>query len=113
MMLATENDRNKIIEFCSLEPEFNLFLLGDIEHYGFDNPKCRVFYNDVDGKINALVLSYLKYINVYTRKNDMNPSAIASQINTLLTEGAIGVSGKRDSVELIESLLIKKPECVK
>jgi len=113
VLLATENDRNKITAFCSAEPEFNLFLLGDVEHYGFDNPKCRVFYNEVDGKINAVVLSYLKFINVYTRANTMDISPVAEQINLLLNEGAIGISGKRDSVEQVEPLLLKHPKIVK
>ncbi len=113
MFLATEKDRKRILEFCSNEPEFNLFLLGDVEHYGFDNPKCRVFYNEDRGNINALVLSYLKFINVYTREDDIDVFPVQEQINNLINEGAIGVSGKKASVDLVEPLLIKKPDSIK
>jgi uncharacterized protein len=36
--ILTEEDRKKIMDFVSDKPAENLFIIGDIENYGFDNP---------------------------------------------------------------------------
>lgn len=45
---ATESDRNQILDYCSEEPSINLFIIGDIELYGFDKDFQEVWVQTAD-----------------------------------------------------------------
>ena len=49
LIKATESERNQILAYCSEEPSINLFIIGDIELYGFDKDIQDVWIQTADG----------------------------------------------------------------
>ena len=55
----TEEDRNLTTNFVSQKPAENLFIIGDIEINGFDNPIQKLWGDvDVEGQMQGVLLKY-------------------------------------------------------
>jgi len=54
-----EADREEVLTYLYQEPEFNIFLIGDIEHYGFNQDFQRV-YGEYDDK-QKLLSVFIRY----------------------------------------------------
>lgn len=61
--LLTEEDRQQTVQFVSQKPAENLFIIGDIEAYGFDNPVQQLWGDFTDSLTLRGVL--LKYSDNY------------------------------------------------
>lgn len=96
MRKLTEKDRNQVLDYVMQQPEFNLFFIGDIENFGFDNPDVEVFANDEGGSYDCLLLRYLDNYIIYSHHLDYD----AGKITKFLSEKQINcISGKGDVVE--------------
>jgi uncharacterized protein len=63
-------DQPLVLEFLRAEPAFNLFIIGDIEHFGMRTDVMRV-YGDINQKtIRSVFLRYRRYA-VYYAPDDM------------------------------------------
>lgn len=56
-----ETDRKSVLEYLYNDPNYNIFIIGDIENYGFDNP-IQVIYGELDENNNYLSV-FLRYRN--------------------------------------------------
>jgi uncharacterized protein len=56
----TEKDRESVMAFVGKEPALNLFLIGDIENFGFDNEFQEIWgeFDAADGRLKAVLLRY-------------------------------------------------------
>lgn len=99
-----ESDRNRILEYISMEPEYNLFMYGDIENFGVDHDPVEVFadermvsFNTGETRWECLVLRYRDYYIIYSR-SDIYDAASLSEF--LLQQPKVeSVSGKGKLVE--------------
>lgn len=59
----------KVMEYLKKEPEFNLFIIGDIERYGYDNYFLNI-WADVNkkGEIQGVLLKYFEFLIFYGDK---------------------------------------------
>ncbi|RDY24787.1 GNAT family N-acetyltransferase [Romboutsia maritimum] len=57
----------KVMEYLKREPEFNLFIIGDIERYGYDNYFLSI-WADINkrGSIDAILLKYFGFLIFYS-----------------------------------------------
>jgi predicted GNAT family acetyltransferase len=65
-----EDDRQLVLNYLEEEPAINLFLIGDIEIFGFDKDAQRVYGEFIDNELRTVILNY-KEVNVivYSKVN--------------------------------------------
>ena len=87
---------SKVMEYLKREPEFNLFIIGDIERYGYDNYFLNI-WADINkrGNIEGILLKYFEFLIFYSNgKFDVNEFArFIKQLNY------IEISGKKENIE--------------
>jgi len=105
MYRAKNKDISKIMDFISSEPEINLFTIGDIEAFGLESDKCQVFLHEENKKIKATVLLYHSYMTLYCKECDFDLTPVAEKINQLIKRGATVLSGKMESIDVIQGHL--------
>ncbi len=72
----TAQDKDTILDFLYEEPEINLYIIGDIENYGF-NTKNLTFYGEFkDGKPVAVMSKNMSNITFYTSEKTFNEAWI-------------------------------------
>ena len=81
------------------EPEFNLFMIGDLENFGFDSDAVEVFVNETPDGWDCLLLRYLDSYLLYSHHTDFEAKKVA---DFLCGREVNGISGKG---ELLEKLL--------
>ena len=59
MEKLTEQNRAEVEAYISAEPEYNVFVQGDLENYGFESKTVEIFgTRAADGALCALLLRY-------------------------------------------------------
>ncbi len=112
MIVKLDNSyHSKVMEYLKREPEFNLFIIGDIERYGYDNYFLNI-WADINkrGNIEGILLKYFEFLIFYSNgKFDVNKFAMfIKQLNY------IEISGKKENVEkLAIKLNLEKKRVVK
>lgn len=99
MKKCGEEDRQKIYEYVSIEPEMNLFVYGNIENFGMSSKQIELFVNEKDGQWDSLLMRYYNNYLIYSRKTEYE---IAPIINELRNREVESISGK---TELIKRLM--------
>ena len=90
---------SKVINYLKREPDFNLFIIGDIERYGYDNYFLDIWAGiDKKGHIEGVLLRYFEYLIFYSQGN-FNIDEFANLINSL---NYIEISGKLDVLQKLE-----------
>ena len=119
---ALEADRTQILNYCMSEPNLNIFIIGDIEHHGFDSVFQEVWMQtkgncDCLGEgqgenasepmeaLTGIVLRYHDNMILYSFAKDMN----CAEVSELIHSKTINiVSGKKSTIELIYPLLAEE-----
>ncbi|MCF8009434.1 MAG: GNAT family N-acetyltransferase [Halanaerobiales bacterium] len=98
-----ENDKAKVIKYLIAEPALNLFMLGDIENYGFNNVDFQRLWGEFDnqGKIKSVLLRYYDNNIIYSR-GDYNVEKISEVIKA---NNPKMLTGKKESVQKLDSFL--------
>lgn len=99
-MILKVNDtyHRKVMNYLKKEPDFNLFIIGDIERYGYDNYFLDIWAGiDKKGRIEGVLLRYFEYLIFYSQGN-FNIDEFSELINSL---NYIEISGK---LELLKKL---------
>ena len=81
MRKLTEQDRSRVMEYVSHEPEYNLFILGDVENFGFDHPDLEVFAQEEGNRWRCLLLRYLDNYVLYSREGAFYREEVAALMN--------------------------------
>lgn len=56
--LLTEQDRERVLKYLYQDPAYNIFIIGDIEAFGFDKPFQRIYAEFDDEKLLSVFLRY-------------------------------------------------------
>ncbi len=94
-----EADRGWLVDYLSDEPDVNLFLLGDLEGYGFDRPFQDLFAYERDGRVDSVLLRYNDHFIPYSRYADFDPEPL---LRTIRKQPENSVSGKREVIERLK-----------
>jgi uncharacterized protein len=96
----TRNDHDQVLSFLSEEPSINLFIIGDLEVFGYDQDFQDIWaeFND-QGDIIAVLLRFYQSFIPYA-KGDFDVAACVSIINSFPKPAFL--SGKTDIVEKFE-----------
>lgn len=96
-----EKHRKQVIDFVSEEAEINLFFIGDIENYGFDNEIQDVWASfDASNNIEAVLLRYRVNFIPYFKDLSFDITPFVEIINTY--EGQRFVSAKKSIADLFD-----------
>lgn len=101
---ATYHD--KVMEYLKKEPEFNLFIIGDIERYGYDNYFLNIWADiNKKGNIEGILLKYFEFLIFYAN-GKYNVDRFYNLVDNM---NYSEISGKSDSLfELAKKLEITK-----
>jgi len=104
----TELDRQKTLEYLSEEPAINLFIIGDIEGFGFDVDFQEIWADfDVQDNIDGLLLRYHEYFIPYSKSQGYDWTEFKSMIVEAESkiEGHVGLSGKESILMQFNDIL--------
>ncbi|HBP37412.1 MAG TPA: hypothetical protein DD640_01465 [Clostridiales bacterium] len=77
-----EPDRLRILDYLRQEPEYNLFLIGDIENFGMAPDFMDVMAYEKDGAIDSVLLRYHHSFIPYSHKPDFDTAPLLSALRT-------------------------------
>lgn len=95
---AIEKDRREILKYCLEEQNINLFIIGDIENFGFDKDFQNVWIQYNKDNITGIILRYHTNFIVYSKDLDMDFKEVAE---LLIQNDAKVISGKLSVVNRI------------
>lgn len=105
MMLRklTEQDRAQLMNFVGREPAINLFIIGDVEQFGFDKDFQEVWGDyDEQGNLEGVLLRYNENFVPYFIDESKDIEAYIQIINTYSDKRII--SGKESIVQRFEGI---------
>jgi predicted GNAT family acetyltransferase len=94
---ATEIHRELIMNYCLAEPNINLFIIGDIENFGFDTYFQEIWIQTLDDKLVGIVLRYHDNFIIYSKDLDLEINEIE---RLLSTRDVKIISGKLTVIDL-------------
>lgn len=96
----TKNDHEQVLSYLSEEPSINLFIIGDLEVFGYESDFQEIWaeFNE-QGEINAVLLRFYQSFIPYA-KGEFNVAELVSIINSF--PKPFFLSGKADIVEKFE-----------
>ena len=109
---ARPSERNRMLRYPRREPEFNIFLIGDLLSYGLSSRAARFFVLERAGKCQAVLMRHSadgESLHVYAPRPISDPDPIASWMRRfMLRRRECGLLGKSEIVRpLIERIGIK------
>ena len=102
---ATEKHRESIMNYCLEESNINLFIIGDIENFGFDTDFQEVWIQTSGDKLVGIVLRYHDNFIIYSKNLDLEINEIE---NLLSTRDVKIISGKLAVIDLLYPVLKNK-----
>lgn len=89
----TENDRNEVLQFLSVEPSINLFIIGDIEAFGFEESFQELWGQfNINDELEGVLLHFNENYIPYFIKSDFDITGFKEII--LADTDKVMVSGK-------------------
>ena len=101
-----EKNRQEIMAYLYQKPELNLFLIGDIEKYGFDN-KDQTIFMDYNKKISCIYLLYYNNLAISANGN-IDENFISRLIDWYQVEA---ISGDKQTLKNLDIPNFTKKEC--
>ncbi len=122
MIKLNDSDKTQALEYVKSEPEVNLFIIGDIENFGFEDEAVDVYISAKETAIDktddeikeditlwdGIVLRYYKSFIVYSQNEDYNPEPFAEYIKD---KKANCISGKRSIIEKLAKYFDDDKKC--
>lgn len=105
---ATRDDEAALLGYLRVEPEFNLFIIGDILSFGFDSDACDIFVQERDGAHEAVLMRYREALVLYTHDPSLDLTPCIERMNALLDDDtARNLLGKQAVVDAVRPRLTR------
>src|SRR6056297_3963805 len=98
-----EKDRRITLDFLSDEPSINLFAIGDIESFGFEEDFQDVWGQFDNNKLRGVLLRYHENFIPYWQKNDFSSNEFIDIIKNSPVRNRM-ISGKKSILENFENV---------
>jgi len=102
LVKAEEKDRQEIIDYCLNEPTMNIFIIGDIENFGFSSQFQDVWYERKDKNILGVILKYHNSLIVYSKDLDMDFGLVPKLLEEIYVDT---ISGKSTVIDGLYGVL--------
>ena len=104
--LLTEQDRERVLEYVSAEPEMAVFITGDIEQFGMDEPVNVYAFEEPDGYWDGIVLRFYANYVCYSASPRFDARAMASFIRDSTGNAYFGsINGKYQVIAALAGYL--------
>jgi predicted GNAT family acetyltransferase len=90
----------EVMEFITVEPEFNLFIIGDIENYGYEEDFQTLWGGYDDGELVGILLRYYESFIVYSYNEK-----ILEKFAQIVSDKGVMVSGKKEILDNLKKYL--------
>ena len=108
MIRCSEKHRQECLDYLNSDPVMNLFLIGDIQQYGFDHGFQTVFV-DKDEQVHAVYLVYYDGLLISAAKGRVD----AAFVEKLVDEYGIRViQGRQEVIDELPSISWRRQQCV-
>lgn len=98
----TQKDNKQVMDFLSIDPEFNIFIIGDIEQFGYESDFQNVWGEYENNELISVLLQYRKNVVYYSTR----VSKDIDVFNDVLTSFEYDIlNGKKEVVEVFENYL--------
>jgi len=91
-----EDARDRLMNYALREPEYNLFLIGDVENFGLNNDFMDVLVYESGGEIDSCLLRYHRSFIPYSHHADF---ALEPLVNALSSPVVQVLSGKKNVLD--------------
>ena len=98
MIKLYEADREAIMNYISDEPEFNLFMIGDIENFGIDSEHVELFAHPSDSGFDSMLLRYRDSFVLYSKSDTYDSADVAAYLKK---QNVQFINGKASVLERI------------
>lgn len=102
MRKLTDIDKGTLLNYLNIEPEYNIYILGDIDKYGFDSEVVDVFVNEQEGQIDCVLMRYCTSYVIYSCQENYNASIVYEYLKD---KEVHCISGKSEVVHRLCKLL--------
>lgn len=96
MRRLDESDRERVMSYLKQEPEYNLFLIGDIENFGMSTDFQDIMAFEKDGEIDSILLRYHHSFIPYSRNPEFDTAPLLSALDTPVLHM---MSGKKSVID--------------
>ena len=97
----SENEKQSALDYLQQEPDFNIFIISDIENYGMKTKFQTVWGYYEDNNIIGILLHFYDTFIIYTN-NKQAAEAFSSVI--LETNSITSIAGKQECIELLKNI---------
>lgn len=91
MRKLLNKDKNELLNYIKSEPEYNLFIYGDVMVYGLESETVEVFVIDDVEEYDFIILRYFSNYIIYSKKQNYQ---LDKAIEFLQKQNVKGISGK-------------------
>lgn len=100
--LLTKKDEKQLLEYLYQEPSYNIFPIGDVEHFGFDQDFQRIYGEfDDEHQLKSILLRYRESAIYYAHEHRFNDAYLE-----VFNKDPFEIfSGKYELLEMIEPYL--------
>jgi uncharacterized protein len=100
----TSGDHQSVMDYLRQDPEFNIFIIGDIENYGYETFFQTIWgVTDYTGKIKGILLRYYTFYIPYSYDQE-----VLQRFSPLIDLGATMVSGKKEIIDIVKKSLQRR-----
>lgn len=93
-------DNEQVMNFITEEPEFNLFIIGDIENYGYDENFQTLWGGFIEDELKGILLRYYESYITYSYNQE-----ILKAFAPIIAEKGKIVSGKKEIIDDLKKYL--------
>ena len=93
-------DNEQVMKFITEEPEFNLFIIGDIENYGYDENFQTLWGGFIEDELKGILLRYYESYITYSYNQE-----ILKAFAPIIAEKGKIVSGKKEIIDDLKKYL--------
>ena len=98
MRILQESDRTALMEYVQVEPEMNLFLIGDMENFGVNGEVVQFYLHEEKDRWDFVILKFYQFFILYSQFLDYNTEAAIAFLQNQEPEC---VSGKTELLNRI------------
>lgn len=100
--LLGENDREAVMDYVSLEPEMNIFITGDIEKFGMEDPVNLYALENEDGSWDSIVCKFYANFVCYSQNPLFDAEAMSDLIRKSSNNCFLGsINGKYEVIDAL------------
>lgn len=108
MRQCFEKDRSLVMEYLNKDRVLNLFFVGDINNYGFENDFQKIFIDEEDERIKAVYLIYYNNLLISSYSKEINQEFVH---NTIKEYKIVNISGEQSVIDTIDLSGIQNDDC--